>query len=243
MYKSNLSLSYRKCFFLSMILLNLQIQAQNPDTEITEHYKRMMTYHRYMDGNIPEGAVLFIGDSITQGLCTAAVWECSVNYGIGSDTTVGVLQRLPDYSSMSRAGAVVIAIGVNDLARRDNAEILDNYKKIMEAVPRQTPLLFSAVLPIDERVKENKEDRNPRIRELNQGLADLCKMDNRCSFLDSTPDLADDTGNLNPSYHVGDGVHLNTEGYALWITALRKQLNTIPGKKPGALLECIGPKE
>ncbi len=226
------------CALLALICI--QVHAQNPDTEITEHYKRMMTYHRYMDGNIPEGAVLFIGDSITQGLCTVAVWECSVNYGIGSDTTVGVLQRLPDYSSMSRAGAVVVAIGVNDLARRDNAEILVNYKKIMENIPQHTLLLFSAVLPLDERDKDVKEDRNPRIRELNKSLADLCKADSRCSFLDSTPALADDTGNLNPSYHVGDGVHLNTEGYVIWIKALREHLKSIIPSQTNPLLECVG---
>ena len=226
-----------------LALLCIQIHAQSADMEITEHYQRMMNYHRYMDGNIPEGAVLFIGDSITQGLCTSAVWECSVNYGIGSDTTVGVLQRLADYASMARAGAVVVAIGVNDLARRDNAAILENYKKIMEAVPAGTPLVFSAVLPLDERAKDIKEDRNPRIRELNAGLASLCATDERCSVVDATAALTDDTGNLNPGYHAGDGVHLNTAGYALWITALREQLNSILGKKPGVLLECIGSKE
>lgn len=200
--------------------------GQNPDSDITEHYKRMMVYHQYMDGNVPEGAVLFIGDSITQGLCVTAVWDRSVNYGIGSDTTVGVLQRLPKYTSMSRAAAVVIAIGVNDLKRRDNAEILENYKKIMDAVPADTPLVFSAVLPLDDRAKESGEQRNARIRELNKGLADLCAANPKCSFVDSTPSLADESGNLLPSLHVGDGVHLNTAGYALWIKNLRQHLES-----------------
>lgn len=201
--------------------------AQAPDPEITEHYRRMMNYHVYMDGNVPEGAVLFIGDSITQGLCVSAVWERSVNYGIGSDTTVGVLQRLPEYASMSRAAAVVVAIGVNDLKWRDDAGILANYKKIMEAIPPGTPVLFSAVLPLDDRSKPAEENRNPRIRELNKALGDFCAGDSRCSFVDATPSLADDTGNLRPSLHVGDGVHLNTAGYAIWITALGERLKSI----------------
>ena len=200
--------------------------GQNPDGDITEHYKRMMVYHQYMDGNVPGGAVLFIGDSITQGLCVTAVWDRSVNYGIGSDTTVGVLQRLPKYLSMSRAAAVVIAIGVNDLKRRDNAEILGNYKKIMDAVPAGIPLVFSAVLPLDDRAKETGEQRNARIGDLNKGLADLCAANTKCSFVDSTPSLVDETGNLQPSLHAGDGVHLNTAGYALWIRDLRKHLES-----------------
>ena len=59
-----------------------------------------------MDGLIPEGATIFIGDSITQGLATSAVSNQSVNYGIGSDTTLGVLKRLPYYNSMNSAKAV-----------------------------------------------------------------------------------------------------------------------------------------
>ena len=200
--------------------------GQTPDGDITEHYKRMMVYHQYMDGNVPEGAVVFVGDSITQGLCVSAVWDRAVNYGIGSDTTVGVLQRLPKYASMSRAAAVVIAIGVNDLKRRDNAEILGNYKKIMDAVPAGTPLVFSAVLPLDDRAKAEAENRNGRIRELNKGLAELCATDTRCYFVDITASLVDETGNLQPSFHVGDGVHLNTAGYAQWINDLREHLES-----------------
>ncbi|OQB37528.1 MAG: hypothetical protein BWY09_01584 [Candidatus Hydrogenedentes bacterium ADurb.Bin179] len=78
---------------------------------------------------------------------------------------------------------------------------------------------------------------------MNAGLASLCATDERSSVVDVTAALTDDTGNLNPGYHAGDGVHLNTAGYALWITALREQLNSILGKKPGVLLECIGSKE
>ena len=48
---------------------------------------------------------------------------------------------------------VVVAIGVNDLRRRDNAALLENYRKIADAVAGRAPLLFSAVLPLDERVK------------------------------------------------------------------------------------------
>jgi len=90
--------------------------AQSP--EITQHFHRMLHYHKRMDGNVPEGSVIFIGDSITQGLCVSAIASPAVNYGIGSDTTVGILQRLPYYNSIKRASAVVLAIGINDIRRR-----------------------------------------------------------------------------------------------------------------------------
>ena len=51
-----------------------------------------------------------------------------INYGIGGDTTEGVLARLPEYNSLGRAAAVVLAIGDNDLQRGlSEAEIIANY--------------------------------------------------------------------------------------------------------------------
>lgn len=209
-------------------LAALAAPAADPASEITEHYTRMMKYHGYMDGSVPEGAVLFIGDSITQGLCTAAVCERGVNYGIGSDTTVGVLQRLPEYRSMDRARAVVVAIGVNDLRRRDNAALLENYRKIAAAVAERAPLLFSAVLPLDERLKEDNRGVNARIRELNAGLAALCAERGDCRVVDVFDALLDTEGSLATAHHTGDGVHLSDKGYAVWITALRGALETLP---------------
>ena len=51
--------------------LGIHIATQSP--EITEHFHRMLRYHKRMDGNVPEGSVIFIGDSITQGLCVSAM--------------------------------------------------------------------------------------------------------------------------------------------------------------------------
>ena len=217
---------------LCAALAALAAPAADPSPEITEHYTRMMKYHGYMDGSVPEGAVLFIGDSITQGLCTSAVCDRGVNYGIGSDTTVGVLQRLPEYRSMDRARAVVVAIGVNDLRRRDNAALLDNYRKIAGAVAGRAPLLFSAVLPLDERVREENRGVNARIRELNAGLAALCAERGDCRMVDVFDALLDAEGSLAAEHHTGDGVHLSDKGYAVWIAALRGALETLPPRAP-----------
>ena len=124
--------------------------------ELSEYYNEITAYHERMDGSVPRGATIFIGDSITQSLATSAVSELSVNYGIGSDTTLGVLNRLPIYESIHSIKAVVIAIGVNDLARRNNDSIIHNYEEILDYIPKNTKILVSAILPIDERVQSKK---------------------------------------------------------------------------------------
>ncbi len=207
--------------FIGLILFGATefICAEEP-SELTEHYRRMMIYHLRIDGNVPVGAVVFIVDSITQGLCVAAVCERAVNYGIGSDTTLGVMNRLPQYGSLSRAAAVVIAIGVNDLSRRDNDAIVENYRKMIELIGDKAPVIFSAVLPLDERVETVGADRNERIIALNEALERLCR-EKGCAFVDVRQALVDETENLAPEFHVGDGVHPNAAGCALWIEGLK----------------------
>jgi len=194
-------------------------------SEITQHFKRMLCYHARMDGNVPDGAVIFIGDSITQGLCVSAIACPSVNYGIGSDTTVGVLKRLPSYKSIQRASAIVIAIGINDMRYRSNEDILRNYAAIAKQIPEDVPVIFSAVLPIDEEVRDQWQGRRrARIKALNADLETLTKQHENLFFVDAGPLLVDENGNLADQYHVGDGVHLNTAGNAIWIEELRRAI-------------------
>lgn len=193
--------------------------------EITEHFHRMVLYHSRMDGNVPDGAVVFIGDSLTQGLCVSAVFPLSVNYGIGSDTTAGVLKRLATYQSIRRASAVVVAVGVNDMKFRSNEEILRNYAAIASRIPENVPVVFSAVLPLNETKRDKQKSGYPdRIRALNAGLEAFCARAKRLYFLNVGPVLADGAGNLAAKFDDGDGVHLNSKGNAIWIAGLREKI-------------------
>lgn len=189
--------------------------------EMTQFYKNMVRHHTRTEGNIPDGAVVFIGDSMTQGLNCTSICSYAVNFGIGGDTTVGVLKRIPKYKSLKRASACVLAIGVNDLLRRDNDEIRRNFDAILKAVPPHLPIVVSGVLPVDERVDNAWSGFNQRIRDLNGGIKSLCDAQaSRCRFVDSGPRLVDTSGNLAEEYHEEDGVHLTANGYRIWIEDL-----------------------
>ncbi|KXO09164.1 N-Acetylneuraminate cytidylyltransferase [Moritella sp. JT01] len=204
-------------------LVGRKIGVYQP-TEISDYYNIITTYHKRMDGSVPEGATIFIGDSITQGLATAAISEYSVNYGIGFDTTVGVINRLPFYKSVTTAKSIVIAIGVNDLKRRENSRIVKNYQKILNFIPKDKKIILSAVLPVDERVSSVKVS-NKRILQLNSALKKMSTNYVNVIFINSSNMLQEPNGNLKSTFHTGDGVHLNTDGYRVWISLLRKALD------------------
>ena len=187
-----------------------------------EHYERMVTYYRRQDPLVPDGAVVFLGDSFIQGMCVSAVHDKAVNFGIGGDTTVGLLCRLPAYRCLKRARAVVVAIGYNDLRERGNEQILSGYQEILSEMPEGVPVLLCSVLPIDERCR--REKYNHRIVALNRRAAGLCTPGNDRHFVDAGEPLRGPDGNLVCECHEPDGIHLNARGYDIWIGVLRTQL-------------------
>lgn len=188
-------------------------------------YADTFACHVRSDGNVPDGAVVFIGDSTIQGLCGAAIASNSVNYGIAGDTTRGVLERLPAYESLARARAIVIAVGVNDLSGLPDWKIVRNWTAIADGLPAHVPVYFNAILPLDERCQSTWAGRNRGlIRALNEQLAALLASRPNRHFIDPTARLLDATGNLSPAFHAGDGLHLNAAGNAIWIETLRAAL-------------------
>ena len=185
-----------------------------------------------MDCNIPKNSVIFLGASNTQGLPVAAIACPSVNYGIGGDTSLGVLQRLNTYKSISTARAIVINIGGNDLKYRSNEELLVNLKKIATQIPRRIPIIINSIFPIDENIEDKLNGRNnKRIKQANEILKDwIVKVEN-IYYIDTGSKLIDENGNLEGKFHIGDGLHLNEKGYLLWIEDLTRILKSIDKNK------------
>lgn len=200
----------------------LRLRIGGSPVEITPHFRDMVSYHKRIDGNVPDGAVIFIGDSLTQGLCVSAIAPVAVNYGIGNDTTVGVLKRLHDYQSINRAKAVVLAIGINDMEFRGNDEILLNIKAIRSCIPSTVPVVISGVLPVD--IAEPLSWEEGRIAALNTDLNGFAESTASTIFLDSGALMKDGEGRLKRALHIGDGVHLNAAGNEIWIKSLKKVL-------------------
>jgi lysophospholipase L1-like esterase len=189
----------------------------------TQFWAEMIAAHRRVDGSADTGSVLVFGDSLVQGMNVNEVAENAINYGIGGDLIEGLTRRLPVYRSWSRARAVVVAIGTNDLAAHEAAAATADYERLSERVSRTVPLVMSAVLPVDERIPGccDRFRTNGEIRKLNEGIERICAARPDCLFVDPTADLVDASGNLRPEFHEGDGLHLSPAGYRPWVSALR----------------------
>jgi len=233
--------------FIGLVLLKkdiitrikAKIGMETERAELTPQYYGLLAFHKRIDKNIADNSVIFIGDSLTQGLAVSAIYPQSVNFGIGYDTTKGVLNRIPQYNAISRAKAVVIAIGFNDLNWRSNAEIIQNYLKIIDAIPDNTKIIFNTILPVNEK-RRNRIGLNARINEINNKLQKICQNNPKVHFLNMTNLLINTDKNLANKYHIGDGVHLSRLGNAVWIKKIKEALYSLEKRRMVTFTELLG---
>jgi lysophospholipase L1-like esterase len=186
-------------------------------------YQSLITMYQRVDKNVSSGSVIFIGDSLIQGLAVSEISPKAVNFGIGHDTTEGILKRLHHYQSIQRAKALIIAVGFNDLNKIDDHTLLANFDAILEGIDEHVAVYISALHPVDERLVQHSQISNQRIQAINLQLAEKTKAKANIYFSSVYAKLSKN-GKLDSRYHIGDGIHLNKLGNELWIAQLRKDL-------------------
>lgn len=178
---------------------------------------------------VDQKAVVFLGDSITQGWGTSLAGRFpgmkSANRGIGGDTTRGMLIRLDDVLLLNPS-AIVLLMGTNDLEVGIEPQVAaDNVKLILAAIKAHNPnvpVILSLVFPSSAEKKRPVE----KIKALNDLYAAAVKGDPQVTVLDTWTLFAAASGDADPKWFK-DLLHLNPEGYDRWAAALRPLFATL----------------
>jgi len=186
----------------------------------------LLTFQLREDKNTPAGSVLFFGDSHIQGMAVSGITQLASNFGIGHDTSAGLAKRIRKYDSIIKSRLVVVAIGQNDIGTVANFKIIDNIEDIIKFVPPEIPILISGIFPLDTNLV-NTPNTNKIISKLNTLLRDICSVDARLHYLPPPHNFLTSEGNLRSEYHIGDGIHLNSGGNAVWVSKLQAQVEKI----------------
>lgn len=170
-----------------------------------------------------QGAVVFLGDSITQGWNSLAqdFPDLKVaNRGIGGDTTRGVLYRLQADVLDLKPAAVVLLIGTNDIGLGAKPEdVADNIKLLLAAMKKSNPnmpVIVCKVMPSS--AKKNRPA--DKIERLNTLVDDIVSSDPQFIRCDTWSIYADANGD-SPQDEFPDLLHPNAIGYAKWTAALK----------------------
>jgi len=197
---------------------------QEQSNEITQHYKKKLLVQLGLDAKNKAGSIIFIGDSITEHFDVKTVSSNALNFGISMDTTIGTIKRISKYSSLNSAFAIIILIGVNDINRygRSAEQITKNHKKILSLLPSDILVFICDVLPVDERVKF--DGYNKIIQKINSGISTVSAEYDNVIYVPMFKLFSGSDSNLMTKYHVGDGIHLNKNGYKIFKTTLTDAL-------------------
>ena len=172
-----------------------------------------------------KGAIVFLGDSITQGWSSAQKDFASrkiANRGISGDTSRGVRYRLKEDVLDLNPKAVSILIGTNDLALGGTPEqIVDNIKAIIAELQKQNPavpIILNRVMP-----RGGENDFPARIGKLNGLIDAIAAAGKNITICDTFGIFSDGTGKCKKE-EFPDMLHPNAAGYAKWRTALEETL-------------------
>lgn len=207
--------------FAYKIAIKLKLEPQN---ELVTHFMASMNaMHNRVDKNTPPQAVIFIGDSLIQGLSVSSIHPVAVNFGIGHDTVSGVTKRSSKYNSLKKASVILISVGINDLRYNSVSVVIARYKAMLQELNWVPNIFIHEVLPIDSRILGAA--LQGKVIAFNEGLFKLAKEFDDVKILKSSSKFINLNNDLKSSLHVGDGLHLNKNGYALWIQQLKQQLD------------------
>lgn len=171
--------------------------------------------------------IIFLGNSITDGAEWFELFGGNPNIknrGIGGDDTDGVLERLDEVTS-SKPDKIFMMIGTNDIAYSKSVEhVVENTKKIISRIKESSPntkIYIESVLPVQDAIHTTRP--NEKLMAINKQLIEICK-EQHLTYIDLVPLLSDENGKLNMKYSI-DGLHVNGDGYLIWVDAIKKYVN------------------
>lgn len=199
--------------YLDAQFANLYLKNENYKVQV-DMYKNFRT---------TQADIVMLGNSLTYN----ANWnellgrKNIVNRGIHSDITAGYLHRL-SYVYKLKPKLCFIEGGVNDVyANYSVSEIFENYCLIIDTLRDHhiIPIIQSTLFVAGKRDKS--QSMNKKIQELNKLLLEYAHRQS-IEYLDINS-LVSQNGFLknNLTY---DGIHLNADGYSLWIPEVEKVL-------------------
>ena len=209
--------------FLEFLIWGCTYSQTSADTLYKQNRNYTIQTELYNIYKTEKADVVMLGNSITFGVNWNELMARTqiVNRGIGSDNTVGFLQRM-EYIYKLHPQLCCIMGGINDIYQDASAEkIFENYKKIIEGLQAHTIVpIIQSTLFVSTKWRRYAE-KNLEVAKLDSMLAEYARFKG-IEFVNLNAVMSKD--HLLLEELTTDGVHLNAKGYALWRDELEKIL-------------------
>ncbi len=179
------------------------------------------------DGSSKPGSVVFVGSS------SIKLWDLPkwfpdgnvVNNGFGGSQISDSVRYFDRIVTPLHPPLVIMYAGDNDVSAGKSPEtvhrdFLQFAEKVKRHLPPESKLAFIAIKPSIKRWNLSE-----KMNEANQMIAKECEADDRLIYLDIWKPMLGEDGKPKPELFAKDGLHLNDEGYKLWTSIVKSELN------------------
>ncbi len=202
------------------ILFSLNVSGENrvADPDPKRFQNEIDAFNKWDAKNSwPKEAVLFVGSSSIRMWKTHEAFPDFpvINRGFGGAHISDVLYYYNDIVKKYRAPIIVFYAGDNDIAGgKTVVQVYEDYVKFVKMIKKddfEVKLIYIPIKPSINRWRywEKMNRVNLKIKEYND-------KDENLYYIDLATPLLDASGNPKKDVFIGDGLHLNKKGYALW---------------------------
>jgi lysophospholipase L1-like esterase len=178
----------------------------------------------------PQGAVLFIGSSsirLWKSLARDFPELTVINRGFGGSTIAQSTLYADRIVIPYHPKMIVLYAGGNDLHGGATPEQVEaDFERFVAAVHASLPQTRIAYISINPSVARWAEE--DRVNAANRLISQYIRKNNRkaaeLAYIDSHSRLLSREGQPRPEILRPDGLHLNDDGYALWVKILKPQI-------------------
>lgn len=140
-----------------------------------------------------------------------------INRGFGGSSLPDVIYYAEDVIFKYDPRQIVIYCGENDLAASDTvsaATIAERFKTLFSMIrhrfPR-VPIVFVSLKP-----SPSRQHLMSKMVEANTAIRQFLKRKKKATFIDVYHPMLADDGKPRPDIFLGDKLHMNAQGYAIW---------------------------
>lgn len=181
------------------------------------------------DKNNPagEGIILFTGSS------SITIWDSLkedmkpldvVNRGFGGSQMADLLYYAKRIILPLKPERIVIYEGDNDIACGTSLEnIIYQTKELIEMINTNLPKAEIYLLSV--KLSPSRQNLWELYKSLNMMLQKLSYEYSNVHFIDVCTPMLDSKGNAKEEFYTDDMLHMNTKGYELWTSVIKKILN------------------
>lgn len=208
-------------FRRSLLVLTLLCGALVPAAAAPERWLKEIDLLTQSDQAHPPapGGIVFVGSSsirLWQTLAADFPGQNVLNRGFGGSELADSVFYFDRLVAPYRPRIVVLYAGENDLAGggRTPEQVVADFAQFRAKL--QAALPAARLIYISCKPSPSRASAWDKFRAANALIAAACAQDPRCAFVDVFPAMLDAQGAARPELFVGDRLHMNADGYAIW---------------------------